>query len=72
MLILYFLLKLVFINYFTVTICYDDSNKISLKNSRPYMQQIQHQMFATGNCIVILSFFSEGVSYYQNYERCEL
>ena len=57
MLILYFLLKLVFINYFTVTICYDDSDKISSKISRPYMQQIQHQMFATGNCIVILRFF---------------
>ena len=27
---------------------YDDSNKISLKNSYPYMQQIQHQMFVTG------------------------
>ena len=27
---------------------YDDSNKISLKNSHPYMQQIQHQMFVTG------------------------
>ena len=27
---------------------YDDSNKTSLKNSHPYMQQIQHQMFVTG------------------------
>ena len=27
---------------------YDDSNKISLKNSRPYMHQTQHQMFVTG------------------------
>ena len=27
---------------------YNDSNKISLKNSHPYMQQIQHQMFDTG------------------------
>ena len=26
---------------------YDYSNKISLKNSHPYMQQIQHQMFVT-------------------------
>ena len=27
---------------------YNDSNKISLKSSHPYMQQIQHQMFVTG------------------------
>ena len=26
---------------------YDDSNKISLKNSHPYMHQVQHQMFVT-------------------------
>ena len=26
---------------------YNDSNKISLKSSHPYMQQIQHQMFVT-------------------------
>ena len=27
---------------------YNDSNKISLKNTHSYMQQIQHQMFVTG------------------------
>ena len=27
---------------------YNDSNKISWKNSHPYMQQIQHQMFDIG------------------------
>ena len=27
---------------------YDDSNKISIKNSHPYMQQIRHEMCFTG------------------------
>ena len=27
---------------------YNDSDKISLKNSHPYMQQTQHQMLDTG------------------------
>ena len=52
---------------------YDDSNKISLKSSHLYMQQIQHQMFVTGKMYCDFEFFfSERVSYNKNYERFQL
>ena len=37
---------------------YDGSNRISLKNSHPYIQQIQHQMFVTGKLYCDFVVFS--------------
>ena len=36
---------------------YNESKKISLKNSHPYMQQIQHQVFLTGRLYCDFEFF---------------